>query len=81
MIAPKIVAAFGLLAVCILMSLSALGVITLDVANDSLKRILLVIGAIGGTFTLIYILFSIGKSKPSPGQSSVSDIKNTGPKF
>jgi arginine exporter protein ArgO len=81
MTGPKIILAFCLLAVCIIMSLSALGVVSIDVANDSLKRVLLVIGSIGATFTLIYILFSMGKGKSSPEKTDLPESKNSGPKF
>ncbi len=81
MTGPKIILAFGLLAICIFMSLSALGVITFDAANDSLKRVLLVIGSVGATIILIYILFSLGKGKPSLEKSDSTESKNSGPKF
>jgi hypothetical protein len=63
----RLTLAFGLLAVCILVCLWAAGLIGQEIADESLRRTLFIIGAVGAALSLIYgRLFA--KSKPPSGR-------------
>lgn len=76
----RLIVAFAIFAFCIVVCLWGAGVIPYEEANETLKRVLLIVGAIGIASTLVYFLMSFGKTA-AKDSAETSNHSNSGPKF
>ncbi len=76
----RLIVAFAILAFSIVVCLWGAGVIPYEEANETLRRVLLIVGTVGIASTLVFFLMSPGK--PAPKESvETSNKVNNGPKF
>ena len=74
----RLVVAFALFTICTVFCLWGIGVIQFAEASDTLRRVLLVVGAVGIAASGAF--FVMGGRKSAPAPSSESKL-NSGPKF
>lgn len=78
--AIRLTLVFALLAFCIVLCLWGVGALPLDAASETLKRSLVVVGAIGACLTLVYAIVG-SRGKPASENSSTARKPNSGPQF